>query len=669
MAINVRSAKAHGGATDRKPSRGRVVLTWLAVPAILITAGFIGINIARFSPSIVSDIIPSTIQGLLSVWPSQINTAVLRPGFENCTPAHFSASSLPDSSLPASISRLHVSVQPVYNYTPPSPAPWDTRVNPFFAPSLRDLSFCNVTYTYTTPGYGNRVNVYVYLPPPSSPTSAKRSWNGRFQGVGGGGFAVSMGDAAMLPAVVNRYAAASSDGGFYAGEIVPGNPASWVTTAPGAVDWNAIHMFGRGAVEDLTRIGQAVTTRYYGVEARELRSYWNGCSTGGRQGYTLAQRVPELYDGILAVAPAVDYSKILWGGYFPQFLMTVNDSYTQPCELDFLTKKAIAECDPLDGVEDGIVSRPELCSFAPDALAGDKIPCPAHPDGETTLSPFAVELVKQLWDGPRSASGELLYHPFPPEATLLATANTVCNYTGLANDRRPSCSPAPTWLASWFIANFNLKRKPTTPPGQQLYFPEMTPEGFWALLKASEVDYTSAMSATNPDLSAFARASRRPKMITWHGLADELIAANHTLSYYQSVNAHFDANRPDYVSHAAGDGTSPASPSAVSDFFRWYAAPGVRHCAGGQGAYPGMMIDSAGALDALVKWVEDGDAPETLHAVSDEREDLRHNSPDARLRRPLCAWPKRAEWTDSGKSTDWWEAEGWRCVDGDDTPV
>ena len=129
------------------------------------------------------------------------STPMLPEGYTNCNAAHFSTIGV--DSIPGT-KRLALSASPVYNYSePPAPFGFNNTDKPYFNPDLSDLSFCNVTFTYTRPGYHNRVNVYVYLP-------TQADWNGRFQGVGGGGYVTGMGELELLPAVATGWAAASS---------------------------------------------------------------------------------------------------------------------------------------------------------------------------------------------------------------------------------------------------------------------------------------------------------------------------------------------------------------------------------------------------------------------------------------------------------------------------
>jgi hypothetical protein len=158
--------------------------------------------------------------------------------------------------------------------------------------------FCNVTLTYTHPGQNDLIKVWVGLP---------STWNGRFQGVGGGGWTTGF-PSNMVQAILQGYAAVSTDGGHDGvGQTLAD---SWALNSPGNVDLYALQNFASVALNDMTVLGKQLTEAYYGKPIS--KSYWVGCSTGGRQGLMLAQRYPDAYDGILAQAPAVN-----WAGNSP----------------------------------------------------------------------------------------------------------------------------------------------------------------------------------------------------------------------------------------------------------------------------------------------------------------------------------------------------------------
>ncbi|KPI35961.1 Tannase [Cyphellophora attinorum] len=610
------------------------------LPLLIITACIGGLLWSRLSPSITGSISHTPIN--------------LPDGFSNCHASYF-------DDVPGLLGtkRLKVSAEPVIGHQVDwTPGTEIYRANPSaFAPETSNLSFCHLVYSYTNVGYGNHVNVTVYLPKADT-------WNGRFQGSGGGGYLTGMGDVVLSPAVARGWAVAGTNGGLNPDKIDPrsGGALDWAIS-DGNIDWNMLHMFGIRAIEDMTRIGKAVTRHYYSrshTGDRKIPSYWNGCSTGGRQGLMLAQRAPELYDGILASAPAVEYSRLLLGMSRGQQMMYQHSEFPQLCEIAHIQAAAVSRCDALDGIKDGLISSPELCTFDPLTLVGNVIPCPGAPAGETRLSRFAASLAIELWRGVQLPTDpKTVLHPgLLHEAPLMALLATTCTYDNTTS--KSACTPIPIHLTTAYLGlvlSLNRGTIPLLPPpSSHASVHNLTDEQYYRLWSLAIQDLTPVISANNPDLSHFASAPQKPKMITWHGLADALIAPEHTLDYYRQVEEHFTSHRTEYSIAQAKDASGDLKD--VREFYRYYVAPGVGHCGLGPGPAPGGMLDSGGALDQLVEWVEKGTVPEVLEAVSGVRKDLlgkleETEGWDGRIRRPLCTWPKKLSGPAKGRMGRW----------------
>ena len=532
----------------------------------------------------------------------------------------------------------------------------------YFSPTLYPISFCNITVTYTHPGYNDKVRVTLWLPSSSA-------WNGRFQGTGGGGFTVGFGSLALYSPVFRGFAAASTDGG-----VPSGDPNDWALSSEGNVNLNTLHTYSSTALADMTVIGQQLTHYYYGKPANY--SYWNGCSTGGRQGIELAQSYPNLYDGILATAPAIHLPSLGSSMIWPQVLMNELQAWPQPCELVALTAAAIAKCDELDGVKDGIISSPIACkvTFDPFSLVGTTISCPEHPQNETSISHPAAAVAAAVWRGATSSQGEQLWYGLNQEAKLTSLAGTECTYTQSKKDPKQykhTCSKDPSGIAAQWTQLFLLKRpfpeaykkdpmsgklrpvRAESDPTKDIN--QISHADYDELFFQGNREYNSIVGSDDPHLAPFAR--RGGKMITWHGLADELIPPGGSIQYYKDVQSHYEQYQKAYQSKV-GEADSGVKTDAVADFYRLYMAPGVAHCMGGPGPYPGSILDSAGALEQLMDWVENGTKPDSLSAVSnaDER--------GQRWRRPLCAWPKVAKFR--GKAGEERAAESWICDEKDE---
>ena len=216
---------------------------------------------------------------------------------------------------------------------------WDLSI-PF---ERRPLDFCNVTLTYTHPGLGDNVNVFIWLP--------LKNWNGNFLGQGGGGWAAGT-EGALAPAVSSGYAGANTDTGHtFFGDIyeIGMSAKSWALTSPGNVNWVLLQDFAATGLDDMTHLAKAIVDSFYGKAPKY--SYWHGCSTGGRQGLIHAQRYPNNYDGILAAAPAINWASFLVAEFWGQYLMRAEKYFPPTCEFEAIRAAAIEACDEIDGVK------------------------------------------------------------------------------------------------------------------------------------------------------------------------------------------------------------------------------------------------------------------------------------------------------------------------------
>lgn len=179
----------------------------------------------------------------------------------------------------------------------------------YFPMNVSNLDVCEVNVTYTHPGQNDTITAIMWLP---------EDWNGRFMGVGGGGWGTGQGRTTLHRPAADGYAAIITDGG-HSMEEVESSPRFWALTSTGNVDWALLQDFAAIALDDAATLGKDILRAFYGRQ--QTYSYWNGCSGGGRQGYMMAQRYPEQYDGILATAPAIYWSQFIMAEYWPQLIM------------------------------------------------------------------------------------------------------------------------------------------------------------------------------------------------------------------------------------------------------------------------------------------------------------------------------------------------------------
>ena len=221
-------------------------------------------------------------------------------------------------------------------------------------------------------------------------------YNHRFQAVGNGGYAGQISYWGMADALRAGYAAASTDTG-HAGDEFDG---SFALTADGSLDMPLIEDFAARSLIELTDVSRSLIEAFYGEPADY--TYWNGCSTGGRQGMLLAQRHPQGYDGILAAAPAINWDRFLPSLLWAQVVRV--EELGRPiegCKLARATAAAVEACDTVDSVSDGVLEDPRACDFDPVSLVGVDTPCGEFTDADAVV-------IQSIWDGPRTSDGELL---------------------------------------------------------------------------------------------------------------------------------------------------------------------------------------------------------------------------------------------------------------------
>ncbi|KAF2097858.1 tannase and feruloyl esterase [Rhizodiscina lignyota] len=452
-----------------------------------------------------------------------------------------------------------------------------TQVNDFDLGGGTSVSFCNVSLTYTHPGEGDNINVQVWLP-------TKLGWNSRFQGVGGGGWTTGLTPSSMGAAVNAGYAAGGTDGGHNGS--LPTD--TWALLSPGNVNLYLLQDFASVALNDMTVLGKQVTENFYGKKIK--KSYWNGCSTGGRQGLMLAQRYPDAYDGILAQSPAINWNPFTMGQFWPYQAMRDVGYVPSPCELNALRNASIEACDELDGLKDGVIGAPGLCKFNPFSVVGKRYTCDGGADGKSgRISRAGATVAMKFWQGARSATGAFEWFGYAHDSAVDSTANTTCSSNG-------KCVGVPFAIAEDWIRLFVQKDANFDPT-------KMSQAEFDTVYHKAIQEYDSIIGTSDPDLSRFKAGGG--KMITWHGMADPTIMFNGTVDYFQRV-LRLDPH--------------------ARDFYRFFMAPGVAHCGGGAGAAP------TNPLEQLVSWVETGHAPDTIPA--------NHTVEETEWKRYLCQYPK-----------------------------
>jgi feruloyl esterase len=447
--------------------------------------------------------------------------------------------------------------------------------------------YCAVQAVITSPPAGDQIRVGVWLP--------TRTWNGRFQGMGGGGFVAGSPTTVPVAALQAGYAAAATDGGH------TGFDGSFALNADATLNWQLIADFGFLGIHEMTVTAKGLVERFYGTS--KFFSYFTGCSTGGRQGLMEGQRYPRDYDGIAAGSPAINWTKLhpaqLWG----QLRMRLAGDEVAPCKLTAATQAAVAACDTRDGVTDGIIGDWQGCRFEASTLVGTDTPC-------GTITATDAQLINEIWAGPRGVDGDFLWYGLERGADLRALNNSASG-VGL-----------PFFITLDWFRYFLLQN-----PGFD--WQTLTYEQYLLLFQQSVLEFQSVIATDDPDLSAFRDAGG--KVVFWHGTADPLIFFRGSLQYYQRLEE------------------SMGGAAKTRRFARFFVAPGVGHCGGGDGAAPTDLLDS------VVRWVEQGKAPDQL---AGQRTDA---TGTVVLTRPICPYPEVARYTGHGTTTD---ARNFTCAAG-----
>jgi feruloyl esterase len=436
-------------------------------------------------------------------------------------------------------------------------------------------SLCRVT-AVLTPSPDSNIQMEIWLP--------AENWNGKFLAVGNGGWAGTISFDAMAAGLRRGYATASND----TGHSDPG--------AQFALNNDKLIDFAYRAMHEMTVQSKAIVGAYYSRPPR--LSYYQGCSTGGRQGMMEAQRYPEDFDAIIAGAPVYNMVHLNISQTALQVHMLKNpERIIPPNKVTLIANASVAACDANDGVKDTIINDPRSCRFDPGVLA-----CKSG-DAEDCLSSAQVESARQFYTPVKTKSGSVVYPGRSPGVETGYAARIPVP----GKPMNPLWSDMPRFVghrdANWDVMTFDLDTDLAL-----------------ALKNASFVE------ASNPDLSKF--KARGGKLLLWHGWADPGPAPENTIAYYTQAAKTVGGGSPD-------------------DWMRLFLLSGVAHCGGGVGP------DQADFLGAMERWREQGAAPGQITATRNTG-----RSGLTPMSRPLCPYPQVAKYKGTG-STD--EAGNFTC--------
>jgi len=399
----------------------------------------------------------------------------------------------------------------------------------------KDLpAFCRVTATLK-PSSDSDIKVEVWLP--------SADWNQKYQAVGNGGWAGVISYSAMAEALRDGYATSSTDTGH-----VGGSGSFALGHQEKLID------FGYRSEHEMTVKSKAIVAAFYGNNAK--LSYWNGCSTGGRQGLKEAQKYPADYDGIIAGAPANRTPMALWVA----FAQLKDPASTVPqSKYKLVHQTVLDQCDAADGLKDGLVSDPTRCRFDPSVLL-----CKGADSPACLTAPQVDAVRKTYMDVTNPRTGAKIAPALVPGSEL--------GWAILAAGPDPAAIMLDHYKyvvfknPAWDWRTFDFDKD---------------------VAKSEEPDNV-VMNSTDPDLRAF--FGHKGKLLLYHGWADTNVSPLATVQYYKSV-----------LDTMGGE-------KKVSDSIRLFLAPGMGHCGGGEG--PNKM-DLAATLDT---WVTNGKAPAKMIA-------------------------------------------------------
>jgi feruloyl esterase len=429
-------------------------------------------------------------------------------------------------------------------------------------------SFCRVTATLA-PSKDSDIKVEVWLP--------SSSWNGKYQAVGNGGWAGVISYTAMADALARGYATSSTDTGHVGarGTFALDHPEKLIDYA-----YRSEH--------EMVMKSKAVIENFYGSPIRY--AYWVGCSTGGKQGLTEAQRYPNDFDGIVAGAPANFMIHLhAWSLWVYQAVHKTPNSFLETAHLQTLHAAALKACDSLDGVSDGVIENPKKCKFDPAVTM-----CAA---GATTgcLNADQVAAAKQIYTAATNPRNKAeIFPPLQPGSELQWTILAGKNPADVAADTfKYVMFKDPNWDAMKLDFSKDVEM-------------------------ADKID-GGLNNATNPDLSKF--FGHKGKLLMYHGWNDQLIAPENSINYYSSVAKKL------------------GGVSKIDQSMRLFMAPGMTHCNGGEGP------SSFDAVTLMEQWVEQGKAPEKMIASHSTAGQVDRT-------RPLCTYPQVAVYNGSGSTNE-----------------
>ncbi|VUC23534.1 unnamed protein product [Clonostachys rosea] len=494
-------------------------------------------------------------------------------------------------------------------------------------------NYCNVGVSYTHSGKNDTVVLKLVFPEPSS-------YKNRFYVGGGGGFSLGNSGTGGL---AYGAAGAATDAGY---DGFSNEYDSVVLFGNGSINWDATHMFGYQALGEMAQIGRAISTKLYEQGDAKVYTYFEGCSDGGRQGMSQAQRWGEVYDGIIAGAPAFRFAQQQILHLWPAAIEHTQDYYPPPCELSQIVTETIKACDSLDGREDGVVSRTDLCQlkFDLESLIGKPYYCAEknstggggggppsvekrqapgggssyQPEQNGNISAEGVAVAQAIYDGPKNTRGDRAYLSWQIASDLGDATTTYNKDTAAWELNIPSMGGKYVTRYVQLIDIDNLSN-----------LDNVTYDTLVGWTNIGMVRWYDSLQTTLPDLTPFQASGG--KLLHFHGESDSSIPSASSARYWQSVR---DIMYPSLSDEEAI--------TQLQDWYQFYQVPGAGHC-GSNNLQPGPYPQNN--MDIIIDWVENGKVPTRLNATVTSGD----NEGEVQL---LCQWPTRPLWRNNSDVFD-----------------
>jgi pimeloyl-ACP methyl ester carboxylesterase len=470
--------------------------------------------------------------------------------------------------------------------------------------NLTDVTLAGPDFGYL-PGQTSKFRIRVGLPLNANDGGAggiQGAWNGGVQTLGNGGFAGGV--TAVTSATNTGYVGTGTDTGHNSSITNPNPPPATVEAPPsengavfalnsdGTLNYGRIMDYGWRGEHHANMWGRYVAKIYYGQKHR--RNYYIGCSDGGREGHEMAERYGNLFDGIVAVSPAIHWDRWGfsggWGNYVAH--QELGQNGLDPLKFQDVNQRALADCDPVDGIADGMIQDSRRCTYdANRAVCGEP---GASADLARCLTSAEAAVVNGIWEGPRNPDGTRMWVGWP------RGQGGVLGIT-------PAATGAPTLFGEQ-INRYWVHRDPT------MSWRTITEQQFRVEQLNLTEQFSPYIGSDDPDLHQLKGSGG--KMIVSYGTLDQIIPPHGHYHYMQRL---FD---------------KMGGVKETQEFYRYYVFPNATHCGGAGMTNPVLF-------DALVKWVEQGVEPDYIVAqVNPTRT------------RKVCMYPNVAKWNGTGSTDD-----------------